>query len=120
MPNINSTEFGSITIDNKKYSQVIIVGKKVYEREYDKLKKQFDTSHKIGDWELEELLSENPEIIIIGTGQDGVLVVDEEIINLIKKKGVKLIMEKTPQAIVVYNNYCLDGKRINALIHTTC
>ena len=54
MPNINSTEFGSITINNKKYVQVLIIREKVIEREYNKLKKLFGTSHKIGEWELGE------------------------------------------------------------------
>jgi len=44
MPKINSTEFGSITIDDIEYSQVLIVGEKVLEREYNKLKELFGTS----------------------------------------------------------------------------
>jgi hypothetical protein len=120
MPYISSIEFGSITIDNIKYDQVLIVGKKVKEREYEKLKTLFGTSHKIGDWELEELLNENPEIIIIGTGQDGALSVGEEVIDTINKKGIRLIIEKTPQAIITYNKKILENKKVNALVHTTC
>jgi hypothetical protein len=120
MPHINSTEFGSITIDSKKYGQVVIVGDKVVEREYDRLKKLFGTSHKIGDWELEELLKDKPEIIVIGTGQSGALVVDKEIIDAIKREGIELIIEETPQATMIYNDRVTEGKKINALIHTTC
>ena len=120
MPHINSTEFGSITIDERKYDQVLIVGERVFERESDKLKIIFGTSHKIGDWELEELLSTNPEIIVIGNGVDGVLTVDKEIADAINKAGIKLIIEKTPQAIITYNENYDSGKKVNALIHTTC
>ncbi|MFZ5559596.1 MAG: hypothetical protein ACOZAL_02275, partial [Patescibacteria group bacterium] len=69
MPYINSTEFGNITIDGKKYNQVLIVGDLVMERDYEKLERLFGTTHKIGDWEKDELVKENPEIIVIGTGQ---------------------------------------------------
>jgi hypothetical protein len=120
MPYINSTEFGSITIDDKKYDQVLIVGEKVEEREYDKLKDFFGTSHKIGEWELLELFNEKPEIIIIGTGQSGALTVDEKVINTIKEKGIELIIVKTPEAIISYNKKIQEGKKVNSLIHTTC
>jgi hypothetical protein len=118
MLKINSTEFGSITIDNVKYTQVLIICEKVIERDYDNLKKLFGTSHEIGDWELAELLLGNPEIILIGTGQDAMLVVDEMIISEIRQKGIELIIEKTPKIIDIYNN--LTYKKVNCLIHTTC
>ena len=118
MPKINSTEFGSIAIDNIKYSQVLIIGEKVIERDYDKLKELFGTSHKIGAWELDQLFSDKPEAILVGTGQDGALVVDEEIVRQIKEKGIELIVEKTPKIIDIYNH--LVNKKVNCLIHTTC
>ena len=120
MPKINSTEFGSITIDDIKYSQVLIVGDRVIEREYSKLKELFGTSHKIGDWEIKELSNGSPEIIVIGTGQDAMLVVDESIVKALEDKGIKLIIEKTPQAIETYNILKLKGIIVNSLIHTTC
>jgi len=120
MPYINSTEFGSITIDDIKYNQVLIVGNKVIEREYKKLKELFGTSHKIGEWEVVELLKENPEAVFIGTGQDGMLSVDKNIIEIMKGKGIELVIEKTPVIITLYNNNLKIGKKVNALIHTTC
>jgi len=120
MPIINSTEFGSITIDNIKYSQVLILENRVIERDYNKLKELFGTSHKIGDWEVNELLRDNPEIILIGTGQNGMLAVDTKVIETISKKGIELIIEKTPEVIITYNKKIQEGKRVNALIHTTC
>jgi hypothetical protein len=117
---INSTEFGSITINDKKYDQVLIIGNKAVERDYDRLKELFGTSHKIGDWEVTELLKEYPDIILFGIGQDGALEVGEDIIKTIKEKGIELIIEKTPQAIVIFNEKVQSGKKINALIHTTC
>ncbi|MBU4284951.1 hypothetical protein KKF60_00055 [Patescibacteria group bacterium] len=120
MPHIDSTQFGEVVIDNKKYHQVLIIGEKVEERDCEKLKKLFDTSHKIGNWEIKELLSNNPEIIIIGTGQDGAMEPDKEIVNKFKVMSIEVIMTETPKAIGIYNEKAKSGKRINALIHTTC
>lgn len=122
MPHIDSTKFGEIIVDNKKYHQVLIIGDKVEERDWEKLKKLFDTSHEIGEWEIEELLSNNPEIIIIGTGQDGAMAPPRlsDFQNRGGGKNIELIIEPTPKAIKTYNEQVKSGKRVNALIHTTC
>lgn len=117
---IDSTEFGNVTVDGKKYNQVLIIGDMIMERDYEKLKELFGTSHKIGDWEAKKLLKQNPEIIIIGTGQDGAMEVDEELVENFRDKNIEVIAEITPRAIEIYNEKKKQGKRINALIHTTC
>lgn len=43
MPHIDSTKFGEITIDGKKYGQVLIVGGAVFERNEEKLRELFGT-----------------------------------------------------------------------------
>lgn len=120
MPYIDSTKFGRVRINGKDYNQVLIVGNKVIERGYEKLKELFNTSHKIGDWEIEELLKENPEIIVIGTGQDGMLEPGNFFIRQMSDRGIEVISTKTPEAIEIYNEKIKAGKRVNALIHTTC
>jgi len=119
---INSTQFGEIIIDDKKYHQVLIIGDKIEERDHKKLHELFDTSHKIGDWEMEKLLSNNPEIIIIGTGQNGAMAPPRlsDFQNRDGGKEIELIVEPTPKAIEIYNDQVKLGKRVNALIHTTC
>lgn len=120
MPYINSTQFGNVVIDNKKYNQVLIIGDSVMERDYQKLEELFNTSHEIGDWEIEELLKQKPEIMVIATGQSGAMKVDKEFIDEITKKGIEVITDITPKAIEIYNEKVKKGKRVNALIHTTC
>jgi hypothetical protein len=120
MPHIDSTQFGEITIDDKKYHQVLIVGDSIEERDYKKLKELFETSHKIGDWEIEKLLSNNPEVIVIGTGQNGAFVIDAETTKKLQISGAQIISDITPKAIEAYNERIKLGKKVNALIHTTC
>ncbi|MFW6149256.1 MAG: Mth938-like domain-containing protein [Atribacterota bacterium] len=120
MPHIDSTKFGSVTIDKKKYNQVLIIGDSVIERDYDKLKKIFGTSHKIGNWEAKELFKKDPELIVIGTGQSGAMEPQRSIINKFKNKGIGVIAESTPEAIKLYNQKMGQGRKVNALIHTTC
>lgn len=120
MPKIDSTKFGEIVIAGKKYGQVLIIGEKIVERDYNKLKKLFGTSHKIVDWEIDQLLSNSPEVIVIGTGQDGLLEVERDFKQQMADRGIEVIVGKTPEAIRIYNEKIKAGQRINALMHTTC
>lgn len=122
MPHIDSTQFGEIIIDNKRYHQVLIIGKTVKERDFEKLHALFNTSHKIGGWEIDDLLSNKPKIIIIGTGQNGAMAAprQSDFQNRDGGKDVELIIAETPQAIEIYNTRIKSEKHINALIHTTC
>jgi hypothetical protein len=64
MANINSSSFGSITVDNVNYSHDIYIlpSGKVEKREY---------GHTFSKEQVEHLLKENPEIIVIGKGTSG-------------------------------------------------
>ena len=120
MVSFESTAFGSVTADGKKYHDVLVVAGKLGERDLDKLHKFFGTGHKIGDWEVEALCSGKPEVILVGNGQDGVLEVGAELRTAAKKVGAKLEVMLTPAAIIRYDQLTRDGKRVNALMHTTC
>ncbi len=120
MPHIDSCRFGSITIAGQKYGQVLIIGDKVEERDAKKLHELFKTTHRVGDWETAKLLSGSPDVVLIGTGQEGVLEVDEEVSLKLEGAVPRLIIQTTPQAVSTYNELVKENKVVNALIHTTC
>jgi len=120
MPHIDSTRFGEITVDGKKYHQVLIAGDRVEERDYDRLTGLFGTSHRIGDWEVEAIFAGDPEALVIGTGQSGMLEVRADISARAAEKEIAVITALTPEAIKVYNEKTRAGRHVNALIHTTC
>lgn len=120
MPKIDKVSWGKVKIDGKNHSQVLIIGDQVYERDSEKLHQLFRTSHEIADWEQKLLLSKNPEVILIATGWNGVLKVNEKFKNQILKLGIELRAVLTPKAIDEYNRLVDEGKKVNALIHTTC
>lgn len=120
MPYINSTKFGEIIIDGKKYQQVLIVGDSVEERDSQRLEKLFNTTHKIAEWEINSLLKENPEMILIGTGQDGMLEISKDLLKKAEKAGIEIMADFTSKIVEIYNEKIKAGKQVNALIHTTC
>lgn len=120
MPTINSLNWGSITVDDRTYSQVLICGEQVEERDENKLEQIFGTTHRLGDWEMAELISDHPQAIVIGHGQEGVLRVMGDELAVLKKSGADLYLLHTQEAVEKYNELKKQGVKVNALFHTTC
>lgn len=120
MPKIDQVSWGEVKVNGQGYHQVLVIGDQVIERDKPKLEKLFGTTHEIGDWEQEKLLSNHPEVILVATGWSGIMKVKEEFKNQIEKLGVELKMVLTPKVIGEYHRLIAEGKRVNALIHTTC
>jgi hypothetical protein len=112
---ISRTWFGGVEIDGKRYRDVLIVEGEIIDRG----KWGYFDTHTVSERELKELLRGNPEVILIGSGQSGVLEVPTEVEEEIKKRGIELIVLETPKAIERYNELS-KVKKVNALIHTTC
>ena len=111
-------EFGKIKVDGKEFHDPIILPSgKTIEREYEKIKEKYGTSHVIDEEEIEILIKEKPEIIVIGTGFDGMAKLTEEAKKKISEKGIKLIEEKTPDAIETFSS--LKNKKAG-IFHSTC
>ncbi len=113
MPYINSTKFGEIVVDGKKYNHdiKILVDGKIVKRYGPR------GSHEICLEEFDEILKDPPEVIVVGNGQNGVAKIEEKAIEKIKSKGIKLIVEETPKAIITFNK--LKNKKAG-IFHLTC
>ena len=108
---INSTSFRSITIDGKTYNHDVWIF-------VDKTIKRRDRNHEFTLEEFNIITKGNPEIVVIGTGQYGVVKITEEVIKAAKEKNIALIYDKTPNTIKKFNE--LKDKKIAAAFHTTC
>ena len=117
---IDKLSWGKIVVNGEAFHQVIIVGDQVLARNIDKLNQLFETTHRIGDWEVELLLKDKPEIILIADGWSGVLKVTPEVLKELGKSGTEIKILHTQKAVKEFNRLAKEGKRVNALFHTTC
>ena len=67
-----------------------------------------------------KLLQNNPEIILIGTGQSGALKIEEDFLSWAREHNLELLSTTTPEIIKIYNQKVKAGEKVNAIIHTTC
>jgi hypothetical protein len=108
---INSTSFGSITINNKTYDHdVWIFADKTIEKR--------NRNHEFTLEEFNIITKDNPEILIIGTGQNGVVTIAKDVIKAAEEKNIELFYDITPNAIKKFNE--LRDNKIAAAFHTTC
>ena len=114
MNTIDYYQFGLIIIDGTEYtSDVIISPDGVRDKWWRK------TGHLLCVNDLAEVLPENPDILVIGTGASGLMKVPLEVQRNIEAQGIKLIMETTEKACQTYNQLCHSQKTV-AAFHITC
>ncbi len=117
--NIDGTEFGSITINGKKYDfdVFIFANGKIEKRSRSLSEAKHGTGHYFCFEEVQRLLESEPEEIIFGTGQDGFCKLEEEAIELLKKAKIKYQAAPTPKAIELFNR---SKSKKAGLFHVTC
>lgn len=119
MVKIDELTFGSIIVEGKKYRRDILI---FTDGTVKKRKGGFLMfgSHKIKIQELEELSQGQPEIIVIGTGTDGVATMAPETERGVKEKNLNLLVKPSYDAVARLNELVEQKKRVAALIHITC
>jgi hypothetical protein len=118
-PKIDSTNFGSITVDGETFGYDIIIrlNGQIEKREKTLSKEVYGTSHKISLEEAKYIYENETEKIIIGTGQTGFVELSEEAEDFFIEKKCGIELFPTPLAIDRWNE--MEG-RISAMFHVTC
>jgi len=119
---IEEYHFGSITINGKTYTHDVEV--RWTDEVLDWWRRE---SHLIDVEAVRRAVEQNPETIVIGTGEAGVARVTEGAQEFIQEKGIKLIVDRTEQATRTFNirkeeSEEEEGKqeKVIGLFHLTC
>jgi hypothetical protein len=111
---IESYEFGKIVIDGREYTGDVVITEEGVIGNWRR-----EEGHKLKIGDISEILDENPEVLIVGTGYSGYLKVLPETKEFIESHGLELRIDKTADACSLYNKISIDRKVIAAL-HLTC
>ncbi len=111
---IESYSFGKMKINGDLYSKDLIV-----------FPDRIDSSwrRKSGhclEWEdVQDILEENPQVLVAGTGFAGRMKVHENLIRKCRELDIELIIKKTKTAVKEFNKHCSCKKTCGAF-HLTC
>ncbi|MFC2024987.1 Mth938-like domain-containing protein [Chloroflexota bacterium] len=111
---IDSYHFGEIVIDGKKYSSdVVIFPDRVRDSWWRK------TGHELCLEDIAEVIDENPEVLLVGTGVSGLMKVLPEVKQEAKARHIQFIVEPTSKACDIYNRLS-HSRKVVATLHLTC
>ncbi len=107
--------FGKIVVDGTSYSSDIkIVRGKVISDWWRR------NGHLIKEDDVEDILAAHPNVLVIGKGDPGLMKISPQLRESLINSGIKLIEEKTPQAIDIFNRLSTEGKNVAAGFHISC
>jgi len=114
MPQIQDYGFGHIVIDGQSYSSDVIVYPDRVDGSWWR-----QEGHRLVPEDLPEVLSDPPEVLVVGQGSPGLMVVPPATRQRFEEAGITLIAEPTARACETYNRLRQE-KRAVAALHLTC
>ena len=111
---IEAYEFGKMVYGGKTYTSDLIIYPDRVDSSWWRLK-----GHLLQIEDLEDILEEEPGILIIGTGAMGVMRVPKELKKQLGEKNIELYVQRTGKAVEVFNSADKSKKVIGAF-HLTC
>ena len=114
----------TLHIDHYSFGRIVIGGK-IYTSDVIVYPGRVDSSwwrqegHLLQKADLQDILAAKPDILIVGTGNTGVMRVPQGIISFLESHGITVWVEKTGKAVNLFNDRPSDKKVIGAF-HLTC
>ena len=119
MAKINSFNFGFIVVDDKQYSRDIIILSDGTIKDRDPAKGRLG-SHTISKSEIEELIKGQSDVVLIGTGVQGMARVARDAEHYLMQPDLNITVLPSSQVVKKFNQHVEDGEKVAALIHVTC
>jgi len=103
-----------VVVNGRKYSSdIIILPDRIEDHWWRK------EGHSLDSQDLDLVIEAKPEILIIGTGAEGVMIVPQQTKQFLKAKKIKLKIRKTEEACRLYNQLA-GKKKVAAALHIRC
>jgi hypothetical protein len=119
MAKIEGFNFGFIVVDEKQYDHDIVILPDGTVKERSPGKGRLG-SHSISRAEIEALKHEQPDIILVGTGVQGMARLAHDAERFMMEPDYNLTLLPSPAIVKKYNQHVEDGEKVAALIHVTC
>ncbi len=113
MVTVRFEKFGELVVDGKIYYSDMIVW---WDGELEFVPK----NHVLGMEIFSMMLRKKPDIIVVGTGQQGCVRVSDEVRHRAIDKKIRVFEDKSGNAAEMFSCLAGAGKKVVAYIHTTC
>ncbi len=114
VPKIDSYQFGEIVIDGQPYSKDLIIFPEGVSPNWWR-----EQGHSLGIADLQEVRTNTPQVLIIGTGAYGRMQVPQSTLSTIQNENIQVIILESQAACQRYNELS-EEKNVALAIHLTC
>lgn len=111
---IQSYSFGRIVVDGCEYTSDVIIFPDRVKGNWWRIE-----GHSLHPEDLEEVVEEEPDVLVVGKGSSGLMTVPSETKEYLKSRGIELIAEPTKKACQTFNELSKKKKAV-AAFHLTC
>lgn len=115
MPYIDSYSFGRITIDGRSYTSDVLITHRGVDSTWWRVE-----GHRLQPEDLETVVATRPAILVIGTGNTGLMKVPQATRDWLAAQGIQVFVETTASACQRYNELAKSGADVAAALHLTC
>jgi hypothetical protein len=112
---IDRYDFGQIVIGGQTHRSDVLIFPDRVDASWWRVK-----GHELALADLSGVLADPPEVLVVGTGRYGRLVVLPETQQALAARGVQLIAQPTEAACQTFNQMVETGQRVVAALHLTC
>jgi hypothetical protein len=112
---IDSYQFGRIVIDGVAYnSDCLIVSGSVKANWWRR------QGHSLSIKDLQVVIEAKPEVLVVGCGSSGMMVVPQETREVLKQQGIQVEVYNTSEAAQRFNELSQAGTNVALALHLTC
>ena len=111
-----ATGFGWVRFKGRIHEEdiIILANGETMRRDSDEILRKYGTMRAISMNEMQLLLSGNPEVIVVGTGQGDSLRMPPEVLDMLNKSGSRMVQGLSPKAVKYFDELTCSKA---ALIH---
>jgi hypothetical protein len=110
--------FGEIEVDGRRYDRDVVVDRGLVRKRRKKASKPLRDRYGHTPLSLLEPIPWHCRRLIVGTGADGALPIDEAVVEEAERRGVELAAVPTEDACALLSE--ADPTTTNAVLHVTC
>jgi hypothetical protein len=111
---IEAYRFGTITVDGETYTGDIKIVEGRVVSDWWRVE-----GHKLAAADIEDILDAGPDVLVVGTGDPGLMEVPPETAKRLEETDILLIAKPTAEAVKTYNDM-LGQRKVAFAAHLTC
>ncbi len=109
---IDSVDYGEIVVDGKTYYSDLVIW-------WDGKRALLEKVHLLDKNLLETIMKKKPDSIVVGLGLRGTVKIADEVKVKLEENKIPLLVDRTENAVLIYNGMMALGRKVAGILHVT-